>query len=93
MSAQSAGTLDKLMGQTRAGTESPFAEAIPSSEKSVPIAEHAKGLFQRTRERAVELEGEFEGYVREHPVKSVLLAAAVGAGVGLLVGVLLGRRT
>lgn len=90
MSPQASGTIDKLMGQTRA--EGAYAESVTAPENVGPPRERAQTLFQRTRERAVELEGEFEGYVREHPVKSVVVASAIGAGVGLLVGVLLGRR-
>lgn len=56
------------------------------------LRERAEGLYARGKKRAVELEGEFEDYVREHPVRSVALAAGVGAGVGLLVGYLAARR-
>jgi ElaB/YqjD/DUF883 family membrane-anchored ribosome-binding protein len=52
----------------------------------------AEGLYNRGKQRAIELEGEFEDHVREHPVRSVAIAAGVGAGVGLLVGYLAARR-
>lgn len=62
------------------------------SERVEELRERAEGLYARGKERAVELEGEFEDYVREHPVRSVAVAAGVGAGVGLLVGYLAARR-
>lgn len=54
--------------------------------------EKAETLYRRSRERVEAMEGEFEDYVREKPVKSVLIAAGVGAGLGLVLGVLLARR-
>jgi len=54
--------------------------------------EKAESVYRRSKERALEMEGEFEDYVRAKPVKSVLIAAGVGAGIGLVLGVLLGRR-
>jgi ElaB/YqjD/DUF883 family membrane-anchored ribosome-binding protein len=61
-------------------------------ERVDEVTARAKGLYQRSKERAVEFEGEFEDYVREHPVRSVAIAAGVGVGVGLLVGYLAARR-
>lgn len=92
MTPQSMGTADKLLNPARAGMESTGAESPSLAEQVGNVRERARGLYQRSRERAVELEGKFEDYVREHPVKSVLVASAIGAGVGLLVGVLVRRR-
>ena len=50
------------------------------------------GRIERAKSRLMEKEAKFEGYVKEHPVRSVLVAAGIGAGVGLLFGVLLSRR-
>ncbi|HEX6885329.1 MAG TPA: hypothetical protein VF530_18285 [Planctomycetota bacterium] len=52
----------------------------------------AENVLRRTKDRAIEMEHELEGYVRERPLKSVLIAAGVGAGLGLVLGVLLARR-
>jgi ElaB/YqjD/DUF883 family membrane-anchored ribosome-binding protein len=69
------------------------ANARPTmGERVDELNARAKGVYARGKERAVELEGEFEDYVREHPVRSVAMAAGVGAGVGLLVGYLAARR-
>jgi ElaB/YqjD/DUF883 family membrane-anchored ribosome-binding protein len=46
--------------------------------------EKAAEYYQQGREKAVEFEQNLEGYIREQPVKSVLIAA----GVGLLLGIL-----
>jgi ElaB/YqjD/DUF883 family membrane-anchored ribosome-binding protein len=56
------------------------------------MREKAAGVYQRVKSQTMEKEAEFEGYVKEHPVKSVLVAAGVGAGVGLVLGTLLARR-
>jgi len=54
--------------------------------------ERATGVYERARSRVMDKEAELEGYVRVHPVRSVLVAAGIGAGVGLLFGVLASRR-
>lgn len=63
-------------------------------ETGVPgrIAEDASHLYQRGKERAKAMEGQFEDYVRQNPLKSVLIAVGIGAGVGTVLGVLLARR-
>jgi ElaB/YqjD/DUF883 family membrane-anchored ribosome-binding protein len=67
-------------------------ESATLGERVDDVTARAKSLYQRSKERAVELEGEFEGYVKEHPVRSVAIAAGVGVGVGLLIGYFAGRR-
>lgn len=78
-------TTDKIFTPARAA-----AEAV--EERVGEIRERAEGLYRQSKRKAIELEGEFEDYVKVHPVKSVLVAAGVGAGVGLLLGMLLARR-
>ena len=56
------------------------------------VRERAGDVYERAKSRLMEKEAKFEGYVKEHPVRSVLVAAGIGAGVGLLFGVLLTRR-
>jgi ElaB/YqjD/DUF883 family membrane-anchored ribosome-binding protein len=92
MTAQIASNPEKILTPTRAGMEGSDAGTGPLAERVELVKERARDLYQKTRERAVEMEDEFEGYVREHPVKSIAIASAVGAGIGLLVGVLASRR-
>lgn len=56
--------------------------------ETMTAEERARNLYQRGKEKAVMAEKKFEGYVMEHPVKSVLIAA----GVGVTIGYLLGRK-
>ncbi len=53
-----------------------------AQEQLENIKESAQQYYERGRETAMEWEQNFEDYVREQPVKSILIAA----GVGLLVG-------
>ncbi len=57
-------------------------------EVAVNERDRVQSAFARGKERVVEAEHKFEGYVREKPIQSLLIAA--GAGVAL--GWLLGRR-
>lgn len=50
--------------------------------------ERLRGVYERGKERVRDARSGLEGYVREQPVKSLLIAA----GAGALVGYLLGRR-
>ncbi len=52
------------------------------------VRERAGTYYQQGKEKATELTEKAEGFVREQPIKSVLIAA----GVGLLLGILLRRR-
>jgi len=56
------------------------------------VRERASDALERAKTRLMEKEAKFEGYVQEHPIRSVLVAAGIGAGVGLLFGVMLSRR-
>jgi ElaB/YqjD/DUF883 family membrane-anchored ribosome-binding protein len=82
---------------SRSGHSEGLADEIPMAAANLAgkierAGDRAGDLYQRVKARAVEKEEEFEGYVKEHPVKSVLVAGGIGAGVGLVLGVLLARR-
>jgi len=62
------------------------------TEKIVEVREHAEQLAKRGKTRAIELEHEFEDYVKQHPVQSVTVAAGVGALAGFAAGLIVGRR-
>jgi ElaB/YqjD/DUF883 family membrane-anchored ribosome-binding protein len=42
------------------------------------------GYYQRSKERASAVGDQVENYIREKPLKSVLIAAGVGLGLGVL---------
>lgn len=44
--------------------------------------------LETQKERAIELEENFEVYVQDHPIRSILIAA----GVGVVIGALICRR-
>jgi len=50
--------------------------------------ERLQEVYVRGKERAQAVQHSFEDYVRQHPVRSLLIAA----GTGVALGVLLGRR-
>lgn len=50
--------------------------------------EGARHAYERSRDRALEWEDDFEHYVQEQPLKAVFIAA----GVGLVLGMLIARR-
>jgi ElaB/YqjD/DUF883 family membrane-anchored ribosome-binding protein len=47
------------------------------------MRERAGDYYEQGRERAIELEHSLEGQIREQPMRSVLIAAAVGFVLGL----------
>ena len=90
MSAQASITRDTLLGASK-----PESEAAPTVDVAGAfehVRDRAGNLYRRVKESAIEKEHAFEGRVKEHPVRSVLVAAGVGAGIGLLAGYLLSRR-
>jgi len=57
-------------------------------EKVQEARDLARSTYERTKEKAVEWEEGFEDYVKERPIKSLLVAL----GVGLIVGAVIARR-
>ena len=55
-----------------------------ASEQYQNIKESATEYYQAGRDKAVQWENQIEEYVREQPIKSLLMAA----GVGILLGIL-----
>ncbi|MFQ5670939.1 MAG: YqjD family protein [Acidobacteriota bacterium] len=59
-----------------------------AQEKLEEARQAASGYYDEGVEKATDLEGQLVKYVRDKPLKSVLIAA----GAGILVGILWGRR-
>lgn len=57
-------------------------------EKVHEARDLARSTYERGKEKAVEWEESFEDYVKERPIKSLLVAL----GVGLIVGAVIARR-
>jgi len=75
--------------------ESPMATRSPADGRPVTesheaddqgIKSRVSRLVETGRARAMEWKGGVQDGIRERPVQSVLIAAAVGAFIGLLVG-------
>jgi ElaB/YqjD/DUF883 family membrane-anchored ribosome-binding protein len=60
--------------------------AIDSAEAAVPeLKERVRHMVDMGRTRVTEWKGGFQEGIREKPIQSVLIAAAVGAVIGALV--------
>lgn len=59
-----------------------------AGEKLAGARRSAQDYYQQGREKAVDLERGFENYVRQNPLKSVLMAT----GAGIVIGFLMSRR-
>lgn len=57
-----------------------------AKEKMVEGRRHAGEYLEQGKQKVIELEDQFEGYVRKQPLKSVLIAAGAGALIGFLIG-------
>jgi ElaB/YqjD/DUF883 family membrane-anchored ribosome-binding protein len=55
-----------------------------AQEKIGEIRNRASEYYQQGRERLSDWEQDLEGYVRERPLQSLLIAAGVGVVLGLL---------
>lgn len=55
-----------------------------AQEQVEHLRQNAGEYYQQGREKAVEWGEELENYVREQPIKSVLIAAGVGMVLGFL---------
>ena len=62
---------------------SQFADA--AGEKASQFKDVAGEHWEETRVKAREIQSEVEEYVRQHPTKSILVAAGVGFLMGLIV--------
>ena len=64
-------------------------EAVSSAREAVGeqydnLKQQATEYYQSGREKAMEWEQQLEDYVREQPVKSLLMAAGVGIVLGMI---------
>ncbi len=55
-----------------------------AQQKFEGLRHSASEYYEQGREKAMEWEHDFENYVREKPIKSVLIAAGVGLALGFI---------
>ena len=55
-----------------------------ATEKYENVRDSAAEYYQAGREKAMEWESQIESYVREQPIKSLLMAAGVGMVLGMI---------
>jgi ElaB/YqjD/DUF883 family membrane-anchored ribosome-binding protein len=55
-----------------------------ASEKYENVRDSAAEYYQAGREKAMEWESQIESYVREQPLKSLLMAAGAGIVIGMI---------
>ncbi|HEY7119420.1 MAG TPA: hypothetical protein VH475_22705 [Tepidisphaeraceae bacterium] len=55
-----------------------------ASEQYQNLRDTAQEYYQSGRDKAAQWEGQLEDYVREQPLKSLLIAAGVGVVLGIL---------
>jgi ElaB/YqjD/DUF883 family membrane-anchored ribosome-binding protein len=77
---------DTLNTARRAGESILNKEAIEN--KVAEARELARSTYERSKDKAVEWSEGFEDYVRERPMKSLLVAV----GLGIVLGAVMSRR-
>ena len=91
MTPEISGTMERTLCAQAEAESQPHERGIVA-EKIAQGRQKAERYVRSTKDRAVEFEDRFEGYVQEQPLKALLIAVGVGAGVGLLLGALIARR-
>jgi ElaB/YqjD/DUF883 family membrane-anchored ribosome-binding protein len=86
------------MNPTNPDTLNPTARRTSSSDSIInkevleervqEARDLARSTYERSKDKAMEWEESFEGYVKERPIKSLLVAL----GVGIIVGAVIARR-
>ena len=57
-------------------------------EEGSDLRAGVREYLNRSKEKLVEMEEGVEGFIQEHPIRSILIAA----GVGVVIGALISRR-
>jgi ElaB/YqjD/DUF883 family membrane-anchored ribosome-binding protein len=60
-------------------------------EKAEDIKDTVGEYYERGIDKAREIEAGLENYVRDNPMRSILIAAGISLGAGLLIGALIKR--
>ena len=92
MTAEGSTTLNQPPPVREAQEKRPLLDTEQLQERVRTVKDRAKNLYEVNKGKVVEWEEGAEGYVREHPLKSMAIAAGVGAGIGLILGLFLFRR-
>ena len=93
MNTQSITPGDMIQAQPRKTmTEGAQVMKEALGERVGELRDSSKGMLHKGKERLQQWENNMEDKVREHPMRSVLIAAGVGAAVGLVLGVVLAKR-
>ena len=77
--------------QTNPVTEGVHSLQEAAKEKLGQAREAAAEYYQEGIEQVKKFEASFEEYVRENPVRSLLIAAGVSLGAGFLIATLIRR--
>lgn len=83
--AQMKAKATEMAGNVREAATQQYEKARDvATEQYENLREQATEYYQSGREKAVELRDQVEEYVREQPVKAILMAAGVGVVLGVL---------
>jgi ElaB/YqjD/DUF883 family membrane-anchored ribosome-binding protein len=79
-------TPDVLTPQRRTTAENIANIEESAGEIAQAERERLRQVYARGKERAQAVQHSFEDYVRQNPVRSLLIAAGTGAALGFLLG-------
>ncbi len=79
---------EKLRKGVLRGTETAFSKAEDQYDR---INKKASEAFSLTKEKAIKAKDKTEEHIREHPMKSIFIAAGIGTLVGLIASKLMSK--